>query len=77
MGNKHQNKINYKNKGNFANSLNEQDLIKIHKGTSLTNNLFGDTYINFLNTRNSTNPNISNLHDNNSKYKFDENSSIR
>ena len=77
MGNKHHNKINYKNKGNYENSVNEHDLFKIKKSDLLTNNLFGDSYINFLNTRNSINPNINNLQDNNSRFKFEEsNSSI-
>ena len=77
MGNKHHNKINYKNKGNYENSVNEHDLFKIKKSDLFTNNLFGDSYINFLNTRNSINPNINNLQDNNSRFKFEEsNSSI-
>ena len=71
MGNKLQNKINYKNKDNVANSFNENDLLKYKKGNLISNHIITDTYVTFINSRNSTNPKSCNLNDSN-KSKFEE-----
>ncbi len=71
MGNKHQNKINYKNKVNVAKSFNENDLLKYKKRNIISNNIMTDTYISFINSRNSTNAKVINLNDSN-KSQFEE-----
>ena len=71
MGNKHQNKINYKNKVNVAKSFNENDLLKYKKSNIISNNIITDTYGSFINSINSTNPRVINLNDSN-KSKFEE-----
>ena len=65
MGNKQQNKINYKNKIKVAYSFNENDLLKYKKRNIISNNIMTDTYISFINSRNSTNAKVINLNDSN------------
>ena len=71
MGNKQQNKINYKNKIKVAYSFNENDLLKYKKRNIISNNIMTDTYISFINSRNSTNAKVINLNDSN-KSQFEE-----